>query len=331
MIRLGLATLFSAVTLTASIQACSFCQGLGQRKPCLAEQIIAADSLAIARAANWQTFKIEKSLRGDQVAPGDFVETETDIFEIRILVAYQGRKMISLGPFHSELQGFVETVLSISAFEPKESSAWRKQLNTFLPYLGHSDPRVASSAWIVWAHAPYEVVRTQRPLPDPDMLQKWLADPDRASEAALFWRLLGLQADDSVRSLLRREVIAIWKDNDTQNLAALLDAELSANGKDAVTFIRERYLDDGDRTLAEIESALLALRLHGRKGAPSMREPISVAFEDFVSKRRPLAGLVANDLASWERWNSRETYSDIIRSGEPVMPTSRPAILTYLN
>jgi hypothetical protein len=274
--------------------------------------------------------KIEKLLRGDDVAAGDLVETKNPIFGFKFLVSYQNKKMSLLGPINPQLQGFVDTVLSMSAFEPKETSGWSKQLNTFLPYLGNRDPRVASSAWTAWAHAPYEVVQTQTPLPAPDTLQKWITDPDRASEAALYWRLLGLQADSAIRSLLRQKVVVSWKGNDTQNLAALLDAELSANGKDAVTFIRERYIDDRTRTLAEIESALLALSMHGRKGAPSMREPVAAAFEDFVIKRRPLAGLVASDLAAWNRWKSRSTYSEIIRSGEPVLPTSRPAILTYL-
>jgi hypothetical protein len=74
MIRLRLATLLTAVTLTAAVQACPICQGLGQRKPCFAEQIIAADSLAIARPAGRRTLAIEKLLRGDDVAAGDLVD-----------------------------------------------------------------------------------------------------------------------------------------------------------------------------------------------------------------------------------------------------------------
>ncbi len=330
MIRLRPAALFAAVTLTAAVQACPICQGLGQQKPCFAEQIIAADSLVIARATNRRTFKVEKILRGDDAALGLPVEPPKAIFGTRILVAYRGKEETLLESVSPDLQGFVETVLSLKTFEPSVNSGWSKQLNVFLPYLGNRDLRVARSAWTAWAHAPYEVVRVQTLLPDPDLLQKWLADPDRASEAALYWRLLGLQADDAIRSQLREKVMVNWNTNDARDLAALLDAELSANGKNAVKFIRERYLDDRTRTLAEIQSALLALRLQGMKGDPSMRKPVALAFENFVINRRPLAGLVASDLATWDRWNSGRTYSEIINSGEPVLPKSRPAILNYL-
>jgi hypothetical protein len=328
--RLGLVAALAALVQAATTQACPICMGLGQRTPSFAEQIIRAESVVVARAAGRRTFMVEKVLRGKHAALGESVTTERDVIGSRILLAYRNDKPVMLGSFNPSLQRFVESLLSMKTFEPADSSGWSEQLGAFRPYLGDRDPRVARSAWTAWALAPYEVLQSYPQLPDRERLKKWIGDPSRAGEASLYWRLLGLQADDAVRSQLREKVLASWEQNETRDLAALLDAELSANGKAAVTFICEHYIDDRERTLEEIQSALLALHMHGMKGAASMREPVAATFEDFVVSRRPLAGLVADDLAAWGRWKSSRTFSEIIGSGEPVLPTSRLAIIRYL-
>ncbi|MFC7338627.1 hypothetical protein ACFQY0_15635 [Haloferula chungangensis] len=312
--------------------SCPICFGSRIRPPCFAEQIIQADRLAVARAGGHGSFVIEARLRGAHPEPGTKVMIDQPSIGSRVLLAFPDDDSlpIHLGPYSAELTELMRLIFPLKTLEPSSESGWSKQLETFRPYLSHRDPRISSSAWTAWALAPYRVLRRQRPLPDRDILLSWLDDPTRAGEASLYWTLLGLQADRPIKARLRRTILTSWKENDSSHLAALLDAELSASGPRAIDFIVSRYIDDRDRTLDEIQCALLALSMHANEGDPALREPIALAFEAFVEKRRPLSGLVALDLQKWQRWSVAKLYAEILESGEPVYPSSRPAILSYL-
>ena len=328
MLRL-LGILFMAV-LPAS--ACPICMGSLVRQPCFAEKVILAEQLAIARPTGDGTFIIETRLRGEKPALGSIVTASEGNVGSRALIAFNDGVDIpeNLGPYTTSLSDFLRIILPLRTFEPNSNTEWTRQLDRFRPFLDDRDPRVAGSAWTAWALSPYHVLRKHHRLPDRDTLLTWLDDETRSGEASLYWTLLGLQADYLVKDRLRKRILAAWQENDASHLAAMLDAEISANGEKSIPFIIEHYFDDTDRTLDEIQDALLALRMHGSEGAPELREPIANAFEHFAKSRRPLSGLVAKDLQAWNRWSLLEQYVEMLESGEPIYPPSRLAITNYL-
>lgn len=313
-------------------RACPICLGITIRPPCFAEQIIAAESLVIARAAGDGTFIVETRLRGERPAPGDRLELPGKSIGSRVLLATAAGASTTadLGPYTPALHDFLRIVLPLRRFDPADEAGWDRQLDLFQPFLAHTDPRVASSAWTCWARAPFAVLRRHRTLPPRATLLSWLDDPTRTGEASLYWSLLGLQADAAVKHRLRESVLTSWKNGNSTHLAAMLDAELSANGKSAVDFIVRHYIGDRDRTLDEIQAALLALRMHAIDGAAGLHEPVATAFETFVEVRRPLGGLVAADLQTWQRWKASRQFLEMLAAGETIYPPGRPAILAYL-
>lgn len=328
MLRL-LGILFMAA-LPAS--ACPICMGSLVRPPCFAEQIIQADQLAIARHAGDGEFIIEARLRGEQPTPGSSIKLAGGSPTARVLIAFQdgNPEPINLGPYSSALHDFVRIVLPLREFEPANEDQWPAHLERFRPFLSDRDPRVAGSAWTAWALSPFRVLREHRTLPPRDTLLTWLDDETRSGEAPLYWTLLGLQADETIKQRLRKSILIAWENNESTHLAALLDAEISANGASSITFITEHYFDDSDRTLDEIQDALLALRMHGHEGNPELREPVANAFEHFATSRRPLSGLVAKDLQTWNRWSFWKQYVEMLESGEAIYPPSRADITNYL-
>ena len=66
-----------------------------------------------------------------------------------------------------------------------------------------------------------------------------------------------------------------------------------------MSWIESTYLRDRNRSKAEIDAALLALSVQGNTSGAIPRERIIDAYRVFMSEHQEIAGLVAQDLASW--------------------------------
>jgi hypothetical protein len=157
-----------------------------------------------------------------------------------------------------------------------------------------------------------------------------VADGVRPGEDALWWTLIGFRGNEGDAAEIERRLATAWDENETGSLAALLAAALELGGPAKVPWVRDRYLLDRDRTLEEIEAAVLALGVKAPSAGEGWRAPLLEAYQAFLRERRPLGGLVARDLASLGDWSAEGHFRELLDSGEPVLPATRRAIGEYL-
>jgi hypothetical protein len=110
----------------------------------------------------------------------------------------------------------------------------------------------------------------------------------------------------------------------------MLAADLELRGATRVDWIEQTYFADRQRTLPEIQAALLALSVHGGAEGAVPRRRVIEAYRYFIKVRNPMAGFVAMELADWEAWDATADYVSIIRSNAVKDPAEQFAILSYL-
>jgi hypothetical protein len=142
--------------------------------------------------------------------------------------------------------------------------------------------------------------------------------------------LLGLCGNQDDALFIAERVHAAWEEGKDTNLAAMLSAQIELTGAAAMDFIDRAYICDRNRTLEEVQAAISALSTVGREGSPELRPRIVRSFHLMVEQRRALAGFVARDLATWGEWDVWSDFAQMLRSGEPIYPSARPAIIDYL-
>ena len=235
----------------------------------------------------------------------------------------------SHGSYDPAMRSLVERVLPLGPLAAALDSVWHDRLDLFENDLGHPDPRLASSAWAVWANALQRVLAERNSVPEPEELWKWIADDSRPIENNLWWILLGFHGTPADHARITERLKDAWKDGGDEHLSAMISARLAGGGDDALVQVTAHYLLDRERTLAEIQEALAALSVRGSE-FPATRTGIIKSYEQFRKERRPLAGLVAKDLAGWKNWDAWPDYLELLRSGEPILPSTRTDILEYL-
>jgi hypothetical protein len=114
-----------------------------------------------------------------------------------------------------------------------------------------------------------------------------------------------------------------------EDLPALIAAQLELRGAARLPAVEKAWLLDPARTQQEVRAAIVAMSVHGGSPGPVSREAVVGAYLRFVERRRPLAGLVAQDLAGWKVWDATPRYAAWVDA--PDIPMwSRIAMLQYL-
>jgi hypothetical protein len=207
---------------------------------------------------------------------------------------------------------------------------WRERIAIVADHLESTEPLVAEIAYGELARAPYSVMRILKPQLDAARIATWINDPKLVSRRPAYTLLLGIAGgpDDAVE--LEQNIDVALTAGDATNLSAMLAADLELHGATRVAWIENRYFADRQRTLPEIEAALLALSVHGGANGVVPRERVIQAYRYFIKVRKPMAGFVAMELADWEAWDATADYVDIIRSNAVKDPAGQFAIVSYL-
>ena len=207
---------------------------------------------------------------------------------------------------------------------------WRERITVVAAHLESAEPLVAEIAYGELARAPYGAMRILKPRLDAARIVTWINDPKLVSRRSAYTLLLGIVGgpDDAVE--LERQIDTALRARDATNLSAMLAADLELRGPSRVDWLEQTYFADQQRSLPEIDAALLALSVHGGADATVSREKVIEAYRYFIKVRRPMAGFVAMELANWEAWDATADYVDIIRSKAVKDPAGQFAILSYL-
>ncbi|WP_246805607.1 hypothetical protein [Rhizobium leguminosarum] len=207
---------------------------------------------------------------------------------------------------------------------------WRERIALVGSQLESTDPLVAEIAYGELSRAPYATMRLIQAQIDARKVRAWLADPRLASRRSAYILLLGITGGAGDAIDLERQIDAAMRERDTSNLSAMLAADLELRGQSRVGWLETTFLTDRQRSLQEVQAALLALGVHGGAADRLPRARIVESYRAFITARPQMAGFVAMELADWEAWEATPDYLAIIRANAVKDPGERFAILSYL-
>jgi hypothetical protein len=334
-LRLGLLVCLPFL-LTALSRACPLCLGISVPAQTLADRLIASSEVVLAlpvptgdgKLQVKMVLKGDGSLQGQEIVVADGTASRSTVSSALLVRDPVTSSWTNLGKVGLSLVPFLKRVVALPSTDQLTDAEWTARLNFFQPYFDSFDPRLAASAWAEWTKAPYRLLRIAHL--DREKLRTRLDDQANPERYALWFVLLGLCRNQEDAVFIAERVRAAWRDGKDTNLAAMLSAQIELTGAAAVDFIECAYICDRNRTLEEIQAAISALGVVGREGAPELRPRIASSFHLMVQQRRPLAGFVARDLATWGEWDVWADFAEMLRSGEPIYPSARPAMVDYL-
>jgi hypothetical protein len=198
------------------------------------------------------------------------------------------------------------------------------------PYLEDREPTVAAIAYGEIARAPYGPLRSLKPRLEAATIAGWLDDPTLAARRPAYTLLLGIAGGPADAERLEERLRAAWESRAATNLGPMLAADLELRGPARVAWIETMYLTDRRRTMPEIAAAVEALSEHGDENGAVPRARVIQAYVLLMRERKPMAALVAGDLAKWEYWDAVTEYAALITSNVRLDRASRRAIVTYL-
>jgi hypothetical protein len=348
-------TLGMLMLITASdSSACSIC--FSGRVVTPGQQLDAADQAVLALLVpGTGQFRVTELVKGnavvdtmisEPVARVDAATLQSGKPLLLLLRNELAQRWASVGAIGAEYAGWLRQLAATNtAVRRQPKRAWRQteqtsseltdtqrreRLALVVPYLEHPEPLAAEIAYGEISRAPYAAMRSLKPLLEAAKIASWVDDPERASRHVTYLLLLGIAGSPDDAARLERRIDTAWKSNDATNLAAMLAADLELRGPSRVGWIEQTYFTDRDRTLPEIEATLIALSVHGAANAAVPRERVIQAYRLFIKKRKPMAGLIAQDLADWEHWDATPEYVTLLKSDAMRDPSSHFAVINYL-
>jgi hypothetical protein len=230
----------------------------------------------------------------------------------------------SLGPIASTNADWLRA-LAVSRAD------WRERVLQALPHLGTGHHTVAEEiAWGEVGEAPYASLAAVRGRLEPDLVAGWLDDPAFAPHLGGALHIYGYLGDSEGATRIRARVVAASEAHDATLLGPLLTAHLELEGPSRIDWIETTYFADRSRSMAEIEAALLALKLQGEANATVPRARVIAAFRRFIAERPPMAGSIAATLAEWGCWDAKADFEALLASGAIADPASEFAVSLYL-
>lgn len=236
----------------------------------------------------------------------------------------------NLGPIGTEHVGWLRQLVSSKPTATMTDAEWQARAALMLPYLENPEPLVAEIAYSELASAPYSAIRSLKAHVDTAALRQWAADPQLAKRQSLYTLLLGIAGDASDTARIEERLDAAWKAKDATNLGPMLAADLELRGQSRMAWIDTKYMGDRDRTTQELQAALLALSVQGGANNTVPRQRVIDSYRMFIEVHKPIAGFVAQDLATWNYWDVGPEYLALLHSGVAQHPASRYAMLNYL-
>jgi hypothetical protein len=336
--RGSIAIALLAGILAAPLHACPICASRIP-EPTLAERLSRSEAVVIAEASELEPgrYRVTAVVKGPASA-GDLINVRPRLAasgpEKRgapavILMEWADRHWSYVGTVGTEAIPLVRR-LSVSVLPgPAERAQRLERLSMFADLLQHPEPLIAEAAYAELSRTSYEDLRLLAAAVPRARVRTWLATPSLASRQPLYLLLLGVAGDAEDAEYVDRRIAASHRSGQSENLAALLAADVELRGSSRVTFIERAYLADRTRTGDELQAALLALSVHGNAPGAVSRERVVAAYRLFIRERKPMAYFVAPDLAAWKDWGATRDYVALLKS-DSMHYASRIAIVNYL-
>jgi urease accessory protein len=235
------------------------------------------------------------------------------------------------GVVDQELLGFLTGAIELLSKSPqsKPDEGKSPSLRFFLPYLEHTNQRIADSAFHKLLNAPYKDVRKLGKDLKPQELLELIENPQLPTKRrSLYITLLGFCGGQRESTLFKQWIDERWKNKQSGDLAVILAAHVELNGEATVQFIEQSYLQNRDRKLDEIIEAVAALRMHGEADGKIPRARIQASYHLFLKERPPLLEIIIEDCARWKDWSIAPQLIEIYAGGQ--QPWNNAMIMKYM-
>ncbi len=330
--------------LAPLVWACAICAPqVGERT--VLERMQAAPSVVLARVAGGRSdgvFAELVRLKGSASAvPWEQVHwlvdgplgNGTDL----ALLLHDGQAWSAMGALPREHQAALLTAWALrrdpqAPPDPKDPQ-WPARVALYAPLLQHPSALLSRLAYEELSQAPYAQLRQGARLLPATAAWGWLQDAALAPRHPLYALLAGFSASpvqqQALRVRLLRAPTAPGGDSPAVQsglLAALLEAQADAG----LAWVQKHYLQDAQRSDAQVQSALLALRVHAQDGVRVPREAVVRALAAYIDANPQRAGYAASDLGDWGRWEFTSVFERLLDSDQPQAFSSRYAMVLYL-
>ncbi len=322
-----------ALGMAQPVLACPVCASSATLTP--AQTLINADRAVLGRPEG-QRLRVDAVIKGPGAAgellalPIQIVRPSADATRPILVVRDSlSREWAALGEVDAGQADWLRSLGTLKRTSDMNAADWRERVARFLPFLEHPEPLIAGTAYGEISRAPYEAMRAHRERLDAARLAAWVEDPVLAERRPLYLLLLGLAGGAPDAQKIESALDSRRPDADRADLPALIAADLELRGPAQLELIEKQWLHDSRRSLLDVQAALVALSVHGNEGGRLSRGQVTQAYLRLIRQRPQAAGLVAQDLATWQVWEATPLYASVVERSD-LSFASRVAIAQYL-
>lgn len=207
---------------------------------------------------------------------------------------------------------------------------WGQRFSFFTPDLENSVPAVAQVAYEELSMAPLGAMRAASGHFGKLPLTRWLSQPELAHRHPLYALMLGFVATPNQVDMVRQRIAAQSASTALATVSAWMAALVELQGPEGVRWLVRHYLQDAARTDAEVQAALLAVRVHVADARRVSVPAATQALRSFVQANPQRAGFAASDLGDWAQWDFVADFEQLLDTGRPQAFASRYAMVLYL-
>ena len=277
-------------------------------------------------------FKVLEVLKGSAVSgPGvEVVVPAAELYKIGdqvLLVAVSEEDLWewgAVGPLSDAAMAHIKKLMVL----PKSG---QERMGYFLKYLKSDDTFLANDAFNEFAMATIEEMATVKPLLDRQEVIRTIVDPETKLEMRrLHWTLLSICGEpQDVQVAINAINARLAEEEDKVGFDSALSCALVLGGEQSLKMIEEKILAHPDARYTDINSAILAIRVHGTefKQIPRTRLLDSLRL---VLEKPDVADLVIPDLARWEDWSQIDKLVELFSLPIQKSQYLRVPVVRYL-
>ena len=195
-----------------------------------------------------------------------------------VLLAYTGGTWSVFGAMPQERAPWLAQLVDLrrpaDASPTAPDANWPARFAFFQRDLENPVELVAQAAYDELSSAPYGAMRAAASAFRAAPLRAWLEQPVLGPRHPLYALMLGFVAQDADVAALQQRLLTASAREPLPTVSALLAAVIEAQGRAGMAWVQAHYLQSPQRTDAEVQAALLALRVHAGPGGRIGKESV---------------------------------------------------------
>lgn len=319
------------------VWACAICAPSAAEQT-LTQRLFKSQAVAIAKALPQSgAFEVTAPVRGvvngmrlDAVLPAE--DAPVPAVGASVLLAQSGGTWRVMAEMPVQRASWVARLIALRR-APDANAAdadWNTRFAFFAPDLENPVAAIAQVAYEELSLAPLGAMRASARHFSALPLQRWLVQPALSERVPLYALLYGLVAPAEAASSVQQELLRHSAARSQAANAAWMAAVLELQGTAGLSWLTQHYLQASARSDAEVQAALLALRVHVADGKRIDRSAATQALRSFVQANAQRAGFAASDLGDWGQWDFVVDFERLLDTDQAQVFSSRYAMVLYL-